>query len=274
MQKITKDLVLSLHSESPRRKCFSENTGLQPNKKKPTFSVHIEGVKKIFEAQTGLELRYNPDPKYRNYFRFVTQQEMIIIEKWAKSLGNIIFLRDCLSISIALDTNLQDNTSGKYTNLGHHENLAKTQQNESSIKALSEASSKIILGMPFYNNADFICAVPPPPEKEFDLPTQISSQVSQIIKKPCITKNFIFGNNKSSVKSALHQDKWGLWDACGLTYDGKNGFDLKGKSVILLDDKYQSGTTIQFVAMKLQEAGAKTILGLSMVKTLRDDDNL
>jgi predicted amidophosphoribosyltransferase len=47
----------------------------------------------------------------------------------------------------------------------------------------------------------------------------------------------------------------------------------KDSDVILIDDKYQSGTTMQFVAMKLQEAGARYIFGISLVKTLRDTDN-
>ena len=48
----------------------------------------------------------------------------------------------------------------------------------------------------------------------------------------------------------------------------------RGESVILLDDKYQSGTTMHYVAMQMQAAGVDgPILGLVAVKTLRDDDN-
>lgn len=44
-------------------------------------------------------------------------------------------------------------------------------------------------------------------------------------------------------------------------------------SVILIDDKYQSGTTINFVASILRGAGAGAIYGLCIVKTARDTDN-
>ena len=49
--------------------------------------------------------------------------------------------------------------------------------------------------------------------------------------------------------------------------------DKLDNDIILLDDIYQSGTTIQFVAMKLIEAGAKRIFGLTTVKARRNTDN-
>lgn len=42
--------------------------------------------------------------------------------------------------------------------------------------------------------------------------------------------------------------------------------DLAGKNVILLDDLYMSGLSMQFVAMKLKEAGADRVFGISIVK--------
>jgi len=47
---------------------------------------------------------------------------------------------------------------------------------------------------------------------------------------------------------------------------------FKGRKVILLDDKYQSGTTAQFVASQLYDAGASEVQGLFCVKTWRDTD--
>lgn len=51
------------------------------------------------------------------------------------------------------------------------------------------------------------------------------------------------------------------------------GPSVIGKRVILFDDKYQSGMTLQFVASKLLEAGATDVYGLCAVKTWRDTDN-
>jgi len=44
-------------------------------------------------------------------------------------------------------------------------------------------------------------------------------------------------------------------------------------AVIVIDDKYQSGISIQFVASVLRAAGAGEIFGFCAVKTLRDTDN-
>lgn len=41
----------------------------------------------------------------------------------------------------------------------------------------------------------------------------------------------------------------------------------------LIDDKYQSRTTIQYVVMKLQQEGAYRVFELSVVKTMKDTDN-
>lgn len=43
--------------------------------------------------------------------------------------------------------------------------------------------------------------------------------------------------------------------------------DINGKTVILFDDLYMSGISMQYVAMKLKEAGASRVLGLSIVKS-------
>jgi hypoxanthine phosphoribosyltransferase len=49
---------------------------------------------------------------------------------------------------------------------------------------------------------------------------------------------------------------------------------VEGKSIVVVDDLYQSGLTINYVAEELRLAGAKEVLGLAAVKTLSNDDNL
>jgi predicted amidophosphoribosyltransferase len=43
--------------------------------------------------------------------------------------------------------------------------------------------------------------------------------------------------------------------------------------VILIDDLYQSGITMQYVASRLLQAGAASVLSLTIVKSNRDTDN-
>jgi hypoxanthine phosphoribosyltransferase len=46
------------------------------------------------------------------------------------------------------------------------------------------------------------------------------------------------------------------------------------KTIVVVDDLYQSGLTISYIAEELRQAGAKEVFGLAAVKTLRNDDNL
>ena len=139
-----------------------------------------------------------------------------------------------------------------------------------AIKALAEHCINTITRIPLYRYADMVCATPSRPEKGFDLPSEVVSIVSDRIKKEDITGHFEFGEKKPPLKSAPLDDKWDAWDESQLIFDN---IDITNKKIILIDDKYQSGTTIQYVAMKLQMAGASEVYGLSMVKTMRDTDN-
>ena len=44
--------------------------------------------------------------------------------------------------------------------------------------------------------------------------------------------------------------------------------DLNGKTVLLVDDMYQSGITLQYIAMRLKERGADRVFGMALVKSL------
>ena len=49
--------------------------------------------------------------------------------------------------------------------------------------------------------------------------------------------------------------------------------DVEGKSIILIDDLYQSGSTMWTVAKLLKKRGARRVLGMGCVKSRRDTDN-
>jgi hypoxanthine-guanine phosphoribosyltransferase len=49
---------------------------------------------------------------------------------------------------------------------------------------------------------------------------------------------------------------------------------VSDRSIVVVDDLYQSGLTINYIAEELRAAGAKEVFGLAAVKTLRNDDNV
>jgi phosphoribosylpyrophosphate synthetase len=272
MKEITKNTVLAEHEKTPRRKCFHGNSEVQKNKARPTFSVSVESAKKIFESQTGQSLDYNP--KFDKYFKYVNKEEIDHIEKWEKNQGCRVFLRDCLSLSIALDFNLIDSTSGKYTKIGDLERNGKHNKDQNSINQIADIVAQTINDMPYYKDADLICSVPPRPDKDFDLPSSVTSLVSAKVGKPDVTNSFVFKGKKSSVKTSTFDEKWNVWEGAQVFFQNSPTLNVNDKTVILIDDKYQSGITIQYIAMKLQQAGAHEVYGLSFVKTMRDTDNV
>ena len=76
---------------------------------------------------------------------------------------------------------------------------------------------------------------------------------------------------KKSIKGALYDKKWDDWENAQLSFT--NSPSVKGKTVVLIDDLYQSGITMNYIAMKLQLGGARHIYGLGLTKTLRNADN-
>lgn len=98
--------------------------------------------------------------------------------------------------------------------------------------------------------------------------------VSEKVGKQDVTGGFVFNGHKSSVKAANFDEKWNVWEDAQVSFQNSSAFNVNDKTIILIDDKYQSGITIQYIAMKLQQAGADEVYGLSFVKTLRDTDNV
>ncbi|HTT79930.1 MAG TPA: hypothetical protein VMF86_09650 [Stellaceae bacterium] len=185
-----------------------------------------------------------------------------------KKYKTYIFLRDLLDMSITLDYNFADRLV--YTELGKAESNAKTARHQPSIKVLAKACVRAISDVSYYKESDVICAVPPSPDKEWDLPAEIVALVSQQTGKRDISKAVRFTVPKKSIKAASLSDKWAVLEGGQLTVFPNV---VKGRKVILIDDKYQSGMTAQFVASRLYEAGVEEVNGLFCIKTWRDTDN-
>ena len=274
MKPISKDSVESARNKASRRICFATIHKNEPKKSNNpnyvgTFNLPFgEGFARIFPYDLfhNTHDRYNEDSVWRS---IDSEDEFKKITKWVENQGERVFMRDCLYTSIALSFNFTNPNSNR-TKIGELEYKAKQKHDTTAVEELATHCISTILDIPLYNNADLICAVPPAPNKNFDVPSQSVSLVSSHLKKDDITKYFKFGYQKKSVTSASLNDKWDALDSACLSF---NGVDITNKNIILIDDKYQSGTTIQYIAMKLQESGACQVYGLSIVKTLRDTDN-
>jgi hypothetical protein len=230
-----------------------------------------ETIRPIFEKETSLALfpsKFNDSSIWR-YIQ--DENEFTRIQEWILAQGTRKFLRSCLDLSVALDYNIADVENGQYTEIGALEHRAKSICDTEAVASLSSFCAEAIQDLPYYRDAGLIVAVPTMSDKKYDLPSQIASRVSVDLKKKNLTDCFVWDHAKqASLKDAKIDEKWAILEATGLRLN----FTISNKTdVILLDDKYQSGTTMQFVAMKLQEAGARFVYAISLVKTLGDTDN-
>jgi hypothetical protein len=261
----------------PRRICFRTTHAGQPKRGKAPrvggFNVPFwETIGRSFEVGTELKLfrSQNFDGHYGRLVR--DEAEFQRIEAWVKRQGSRVFLRDCLDMSLALGLNLAGGEGGPdgHTHLGALEARAKQAPDEAAIAELVTAFTDTIRDLPGYRKAKLIAAVPPRPGKTYDLPSVLAARVAAALALTDVTARFQFAQPKGTVKEARVEDRWHAWEQSGLTFSPA----LSGRpGVIVIDDKYQSGTSIQFVASVLRAAGAGEICGICAVKTWRDTDN-
>ena len=176
---------------------------------------------------------------------------------------DIVFLRDCLDLSLSLSMNrIDENTR---TEIGELEYQAKYHPESSEynnvIASLTERMQGLLDSIPFFKDADYICVVPSSHAfvreivsglKGFDF-SDISSSLSW--------------NKKSELKNAesLEDKLDALLNSHLMIADD---VDLEGKNILLVDDLYKSGLTMQYVAMMLKNAGCSRVFGLTLVKSL------
>ncbi len=230
-----------------------------------------QSVGRIFGEALGLDLKRGKRPG-ACWRPIETEEEFARIKAWTVAQGTRVFLRDCLTVSIALDLNLRESAGGPggHTELGELEARAKSAPDAAALTALARAFCEAIRDLPPYRGAKCIAAVPPRPGKAYDLPQTLAGRIASELSITDITSGFVFAAPKGTVKDATVEERWSEWEKSGLVFKPPL---TNRPSVILIDDKYQSGTSINFVASRLRAAGAGEIFGLCAVKTWRDTDN-
>lgn len=277
-QLITRERFESLRTDNrPRRICFQTIHADQPKPSKApyagTFNVpFFETVGRVFKSQLGLDLFENKKIPGGFWRSLRNQDEFDRVSAWVKQQGSRVFIRDCLEMSIALGMNIVQSEVGPegHTHLGTLEARAKAAPDEAALTELATAFADTIQDLPGYRDVRMVAAVPPRRGKPYDLPSELAARVAAALSLTNLTSCFQFISQKGTVKEARVEDKWLAWQQSGLTFSPA----LEGRPrVIVIDDKYQSGTTLQYVASVLRASGAGEIYGMCAVKTLRDTDN-
>lgn len=204
-------------------------------------------------------------------------EEMEQVRRWIELVGRYVVLRDCLALSCALDYDREGGDPDEpRTAVGELRARAKPYDREptadtlAAADALVERSAEFFHEMTCYRYADGVVAMPPSdPEKRFDLPTYLTAGLAKAIEVPDLSASVRTVRARPPVKDTPVGDKLDK-----LLGSVEVGPEVAGRSILLVDDLYQSGVSMNYVAMELLAAGATRVFGLACEKTCRNDDNV
>lgn len=222
-----------------------------------------EPFETIAKAELGYD-RFLFSPKSgSSYYRRIDDVESYEkIRCFIDKYRDLVFLRDCLDLSFALSMH-EDNDFNR-TTIGEHEYRLKYKSDEQdtseNLAALIKLMQLRLEQLPYLAKVDYICAVPS--SKPF---------MQEIINGLCgftftdISKHVSWKNKQGSLKNMeAPEEKLKLIDTWQFTVT--EDVEIKGKTILLVDDMYKSGVTMQYVAMKLKELGASRVFGLALCK--------
>lgn len=224
-----------------------------------------EPFETIARSNLSVEKILFPSQFGNNFYRQIfSEEEYKNFEAFIDQFKDIVFLRDTLDLSIALS--MYEIEPEKRTVLGEHEFRVKyrSEQMDTSADsaALVDEMQRRLEELPYFKLADYICAVPSskPFVKEIVNELKGFSFVD-------ISNKVSWENKSGSLKNVETADeKLDMIQSWGLQF--AEDIDMKGKTILLVDDMYQSGVTMQYIAMRMKELGAKRVFGMALVKSL------
>lgn len=194
------------------------------------------------------------------YWSIKTEDEYSSLEQFINKYTNIVFLRDRLDLSLTLSMNYDN--QNVHTEIGELEYQAKFKDNHEAETVLVEICKDWLNKLPYYKDVDYICAMPSSNPAVESLPHRIVSNLDEFEN---ISENVSWSSKTRSIKDAESaEEKLEILEESGLQI---SNIDINGKTILLFDDLYMSGVSMQYVAMKLKEAGASRVFGLCIVKS-------
>ena len=135
---------------------------------------------------------------------------------------------------------------------------------QQAAKRLADEMLQWITVMPLYCDADLIVPAPSTnPDKAYDLPAMIAEHLSSLTSKELAT---IRSSNAVPQKGLAEKEKASA-ESLARHYDVIG--DVAGKSVLVIDDIYESGATVGAMTLALRSAGAREVLSLTATKAAK-----
>jgi hypothetical protein len=213
------------------------------------------------------------------YFRGITNDDLQAVRQFVEVLRPCVVISDLTSASLALGYRARKSANGdlEATELGQLMRDAKpynespTDDHRRFGRELTRRICAFVNAMPFYRDVDGFVAVPSSdPAKAFSLPRGFAYGLAKHTGRADLSGAVTKATRTRELKNLSLEQKVEVLVG-SVSVDTTKVAD---KTIVVVDDLYQSGLTINYVAEELRQAGAKEVFGLAAVKTLRDDDNL
>jgi predicted amidophosphoribosyltransferase len=173
-----------------------------------------------------------------------------------------------LTEAYALDFNFQQGVLPlTRTEVGELEHLAKDHQDAAAIAEVARRLADVIRRHPTLARADVITAMPPRPSSNFHLPVELVKQIGTHLGRP-VGLNITKAEHPKLRTLPIDQKLAALANIFTL------GESVQGKTVLVVDDLYQSGVTAWSLAKFLKSHGAREVYALASVKSWSDTDNV
>lgn len=202
------------------------------------------------------------------------------VADWVETVGKYVAIQDLLAISFALDYTCQaGNPENEWTDIADQRKNAKPYGEEKATTAHLKAAEQLadrclefLEEMTCYDPADAIIAVPPSdPNKCYNLPRELARLIANHKQLQDLSDSVFDMKQHDPIKNTSKENKLAILRQAARI---KDDTEVQGRTIILIDDLYQSGTTMNYYAKLLLDVGAVSVLGLACEKTCRNDDNV
>lgn len=190
------------------------------------------------------------------------------VHEWIDKVGRYVAMKDLLALSFALDYEREGgNPNRPQTNIGDLRAQAKTYGSQTATKQTKAAAGELVKRclafleeMSCYESADCVVAMPPSdPAKSYNLPRFLAAGIAGNWGREDLTQHVRTVRRRDSIKGVPLAQK--LDTLLGTMEVDEDIFD--GKRVLLVDDLYQSGISMNYCALLVLNAGAREWENLS-----------
>lgn len=284
---ISKEKIEEMIISSPRR--FQLGTSFKPlnpprapgedwNLFFPFEQTFVSAFETVFEFNHIGFRSKEGKPSCYTFLKDVNDKDIFRLGKWLNIISGYVAIRDCLALSFALEFDRIGGSPEKNrTLIGQLRGKAKPYNRIATSEVYKCADRLIYFCLEFlnkvqsYNGVEVIVGMPPSdPEREFNLPVYLADGIAKGLGKEDLSEYMRTVRQRSGLKDVELDKKIDVLE--GTIEVDPQAF--RGKNILLVDDLYQSGVTMNYVAMLLLEAGADKIYGLACEKTCRNDDNI